>query len=183
MANIPGACGELNCAHKACQRQRGGQRRQGVGGPAAGHPDRAQRALDPRRRLQSADVPGPFGGRDRSGQAFRRRGAYSPGGRAITASRRRPITPASRGKDVGRGSRGRSSLKGAADLEPGKSWAVIEDDGRFSTQPKVVTGGGSQFTITIDGTFTPGGFMATVRVDQTAPTACFYLVDWVGVRL
>jgi hypothetical protein len=60
---------------------------------------------------------------------------------------------------------------------------TIEDDGRFSTHPKVVTGGGSQFTITIDGTFTPGGFTATVRVDQTAPTACFYLVDWLGVRL
>jgi hypothetical protein len=60
---------------------------------------------------------------------------------------------------------------------------TIEDDGRFSTQPKMVAGGGSQFTITIDGTFTSGGFTATVRVDRTAPTpACFYLVDWVGVK-
>ena len=60
---------------------------------------------------------------------------------------------------------------------------TIEDDGRFSTEPKVVSGGGGQFTITIDGRFTPGGFTATVRVDQTVPTpACFYLVDWVGVR-
>ena len=58
---------------------------------------------------------------------------------------------------------------------------TIEDDGRFSTQPKVLAGGGSQFTIAINGKFTLGGFTATVRVDQTAPTpACFYLVDWVG---
>jgi hypothetical protein len=60
---------------------------------------------------------------------------------------------------------------------------TIEDDGRFSTEPKVVIGGGSQFTITIDGRFAPGGFTATVRVDQNAPTpACVYLVDWEGVR-
>ena len=60
---------------------------------------------------------------------------------------------------------------------------TIEDDGRFKTDPKVVTGGGSQFTIAIDGKFTAGGFNATVRVDQSLPTpACFYLVDWVGVR-
>ena len=60
---------------------------------------------------------------------------------------------------------------------------TIEDDGKFSTVPKIVTGGGSQFTIAIDGQFMPGGFTATVRVDQTAPTpACSYLVDWVGVR-
>ncbi|MEO8675207.1 MAG: hypothetical protein ABI569_06475 [Casimicrobiaceae bacterium] len=60
---------------------------------------------------------------------------------------------------------------------------TLEDDGRFATAPKVLTGGGSQFTITIDGSFTLGGFTATVRVDQNAPApACFYLVDWVGVR-
>ena len=60
---------------------------------------------------------------------------------------------------------------------------TIEDDGRFSTEPKVLAGGGSRFTITIDGKFTPNGFTATVRVDQTAPApACFYLVDWAGVR-
>ena len=60
---------------------------------------------------------------------------------------------------------------------------TIEDDGRFTTVPKLVAGGGSQFTITIDGKFTASGFTATVRVDQTAPApACFYLVDWVGVR-
>jgi hypothetical protein len=60
---------------------------------------------------------------------------------------------------------------------------TIEDDGRFSTVPKVITGGGSRFTITIDGKFALGGFSAAVRVDQSAPTpACFYLVDWAGVR-
>ena len=60
---------------------------------------------------------------------------------------------------------------------------TIEDDGRFSTTPKVLTGGGSQFTITIAGKFTLDAFTATVRVDQTAPApACFYLVDWAGVK-
>ncbi len=55
---------------------------------------------------------------------------------------------------------------------------TVEDDGSFSMQPETV---GGQFTITIQGQFTPQGFTATVRVDQTAP-ACFYLVDWVGLK-
>ncbi len=54
----------------------------------------------------------------------------------------------------------------------------VEDDGSFATQPEVVGGG---LTITIHGQFTPQGFTATVRVDQASP-ACFYLVDWVGLK-
>jgi hypothetical protein len=60
---------------------------------------------------------------------------------------------------------------------------TVEDDGAFATQPEIVSAGGSQFTITIEGQFSPQGFTATVRVDQTAPApACFYLVDWVGLK-
>jgi hypothetical protein len=60
---------------------------------------------------------------------------------------------------------------------------TVEDDGHFSTTPKSVSAGGSQFTITIEGQFTGQGFTATVRVDQTAPApACFYLVDWIGLK-
>ncbi len=55
---------------------------------------------------------------------------------------------------------------------------TVEDDGSFAMQPEAV---GGQFTITIQGQFTPQGFTATVRVDQAAP-ACFYLVDWVGLK-
>ena len=60
---------------------------------------------------------------------------------------------------------------------------TVADDGHFTTEPESVSAGGSQFTITIEGQFTGQGFTATVRVDQTAPTpACFYLVDWVGLK-
>lgn len=55
---------------------------------------------------------------------------------------------------------------------------TVEDEGSFAMQPEAV---GGQFTITIQGQFTPQGFTAGVRVDQTAP-ACFYLVDWVGLK-
>lgn len=59
---------------------------------------------------------------------------------------------------------------------------TVSDDGVFVMQPKSVTSGGSAFTISIQGHFTHQGFTATVRVDQTAPTTCFYLVDWNGLR-
>jgi hypothetical protein len=59
---------------------------------------------------------------------------------------------------------------------------TVQDDGTFTTQPKSVSAGGSQFTISIQGQFSPQGFTATVRVDQTAPTTCFYLVDWNAVK-
>jgi len=55
---------------------------------------------------------------------------------------------------------------------------TVADDGTFAMQPQNV---GGNFTITINGQFTPQGFTATVRVDQAAP-ACFYLVDWVGLK-
>ena len=55
---------------------------------------------------------------------------------------------------------------------------TVEDDGSFAMQPEAVAG---QLTITIQGRFTPQGFTATVRVDQASP-ACFYLVDWVGLK-
>ena len=60
---------------------------------------------------------------------------------------------------------------------------TVDDDGHFSTTPESVSSGGSQFTITIEGQFSGQGFTAIVRVDQTAPApACFYLVDWVGLK-
>jgi hypothetical protein len=60
---------------------------------------------------------------------------------------------------------------------------TVQDDGTFSTPPKNVTAGGSSFTVTITGTFDPEGFQAQVHVEQTAPTSCSYLVDWLGFRL
>ena len=60
---------------------------------------------------------------------------------------------------------------------------TVNDDGTFTTQPKSVSAGGAQLTISIQGQFGPQGFTATVRVDQTAPApACFYLVDWNAVK-
>jgi len=59
---------------------------------------------------------------------------------------------------------------------------TVADDGSFTTQPKNVSAGGSSFTITITGTFDRQGFQARVRVEQTAPSACSYLVDWVGLK-
>jgi hypothetical protein len=55
---------------------------------------------------------------------------------------------------------------------------TVEDDGSLVTQPESV---GGQFVITITGQFTPQGFTASVRVEQTAP-ACFYIVDWNGLK-
>ena len=54
---------------------------------------------------------------------------------------------------------------------------TVQDDGAFSMQPETV----GQFTITINGQFTPQGFTASVRVEQASP-ACFYVVDWVGLK-
>jgi hypothetical protein len=54
---------------------------------------------------------------------------------------------------------------------------TVQDDGSFAMQPEAV----GQFTITITGQFTPQGFTASVRVDQASP-ACFYIVDWNGLK-
>lgn len=63
------------------------------------------------------------------------------------------------------------------------STGTVEDDGQFSTEPRMLTIGAEQYTITIAGQFSRTGFTATVRVDRTAPApACFYLVDWVGAK-
>jgi hypothetical protein len=60
---------------------------------------------------------------------------------------------------------------------------TVAENGTFSLQPRNVAGGRSASTITIQGQLTRQGFTATVRVDQTAPPpACFYLVDWVGLK-
>jgi hypothetical protein len=60
---------------------------------------------------------------------------------------------------------------------------TVEDGGSFSMEPRMLTIGPNQFTITITGQFSRPGFTATVRVDQTAPApACFYLVDWAGTN-
>jgi len=59
---------------------------------------------------------------------------------------------------------------------------AVADDGSFTTQPESVSAGGSAFTITVTGTFDRQGFQARVRVEQTAPSACSYLVDWVALK-
>jgi len=59
---------------------------------------------------------------------------------------------------------------------------TVGDDGSFATEPKNVSAGGSAFRITITGAFDRQGFQAQVRVEQTAPTSCSYLVDWVGLK-
>ena len=59
---------------------------------------------------------------------------------------------------------------------------AVADDGSFTTQPKSVSAGGSSFTITVSGAFDRQGFQAQVRVEQTAPSACAYLVHWVGLK-
>ena len=60
---------------------------------------------------------------------------------------------------------------------------TLQDDGHFATDPKVITSGGTQFTIRIAGQFTAAGFLAQTTVDQSgAGGSCRYTVEWTGTR-
>ncbi len=67
----------------------------------------------------------------------------------------------------------------------GASYAgTVQTDGRFSTDPTIITVSGTANAIRIDGRFTTTGLDAAVTVDQTAPGAatCRYLVRWIGTK-
>jgi hypothetical protein len=55
----------------------------------------------------------------------------------------------------------------------------------FATRPTTMWGGGSQYTLRINGQFTLKGFEAFARVDvqqATPPQRCSYLVHWIGTK-
>jgi hypothetical protein len=61
----------------------------------------------------------------------------------------------------------------------------VDDSGHFTTKPRVVSGGGSEYTISISGHFISAGFEATVTVhvkQPTPPTTCSYEVAWKGKK-
>jgi len=61
----------------------------------------------------------------------------------------------------------------------------VDDSGRFTTKPRLLSGGGSEYTISISGHFISTGFEATVTVhvkQPTSPTACSYEVAWKGKK-
>jgi hypothetical protein len=73
------------------------------------------------------------------------------------------------------------SLTHAGNAYPG----TIESTARFATTPTIISGGGSQYTLTINGQFTLTGFDASVQVDvqqPTPPQSCSYLVHWIGTK-
>ncbi|MEO8188827.1 MAG: hypothetical protein ABI682_00685 [Acidobacteriota bacterium] len=60
---------------------------------------------------------------------------------------------------------------------------TLQDDGHFATDPKVISSGGTQFTIRITGQFSGTGFLAQTAVEQSgAGGACHYTVEWTGTR-
>lgn len=73
------------------------------------------------------------------------------------------------------------SLTHAGHAYPG----TIDSIARFATPPTTISGGGSQYTLTITGQFTLTGFAADVQVDvhqPQTPQTCSYLVHWVGTK-
>ena len=54
--------------------------------------------------------------------------------------------------------------------------------GSFQTVPQTVVVSPATYRITITGQFSITGLAATVSVEQTAPTACAYSVQWVGTK-
>jgi hypothetical protein len=63
-------------------------------------------------------------------------------------------------------------------------FGTLQSDGRFTTTPQSVSGGGATSTLRIAGQFSRTGFTATVTVDQTGgtPATCTYVVQWVGTK-
>jgi hypothetical protein len=58
----------------------------------------------------------------------------------------------------------------------------VETNGHFTTVPTLVGGASNQSQVTIAGQFSPSGFDATVTVQQIQPSACTYMVHWVGTK-
>jgi hypothetical protein len=61
----------------------------------------------------------------------------------------------------------------------------VDDSGHFTTEPRTLSGGGSEYTISITGHFITSGFEATVTVDvkqSTSPPTCSYKVGWKGEK-
>ncbi len=58
----------------------------------------------------------------------------------------------------------------------------VATNGSFATVPTLVGGLSNQSDITISGQFSAAGFDATVTVHQILPTACSYMVHWVGTK-
>jgi hypothetical protein len=67
---------------------------------------------------------------------------------------------------------------------PGTYTGAFDDSagGAFRTQAQVFSDGVSSQTVHIQGSFRATGLDAVVTVDQTAPTACRYLVRWTGTK-
>jgi hypothetical protein len=60
---------------------------------------------------------------------------------------------------------------------------TLQEDGHFTTDPKVLTSGGTQFTVRITGQFSASGFLAQTTVDQSGVGgSCRYTVEWTGTR-
>lgn len=61
----------------------------------------------------------------------------------------------------------------------------LDDFGHFSTKPRTLSGGASEYTISISGHFIQSGFEAivTVNVKQSiSPSTCSYKVAWEGKK-
>jgi hypothetical protein len=61
----------------------------------------------------------------------------------------------------------------------------VDDSGYFTTKPRTLSGGGSEFTVSITGHFIKSGFEATVTVkvkQSKYPPTCSYNVGWKGKR-
>jgi hypothetical protein len=59
---------------------------------------------------------------------------------------------------------------------------TVDLAGSFQTATRTVVVSPATYRITITGQFSPTGLAATVLVEQTAPTACAYSVQWVGTK-
>jgi hypothetical protein len=62
---------------------------------------------------------------------------------------------------------------------------TVDDHGAFATAPRVLSNGGSEFTLSITGQFLERGLTAKVRVDVKQPgppRSCSYTVNWVATK-
>jgi hypothetical protein len=58
----------------------------------------------------------------------------------------------------------------------------VGSTGSFSTTPRTVVVTPASYRITVTGQFGLQGLEATVTVEQTAPDACVYSVQWTGTK-
>ena len=59
---------------------------------------------------------------------------------------------------------------------------TVGSTGSFSTSPRTVVVTPASYRITVTGQFGLQGLEATVTVEQTAPDACVYSVQWTGTK-